>query len=181
MRHITLAAVLAATVLTGGCAMMTTVDTQQVATQAAQDAQVAAVTRTINNGEIQMAQVARDRATNTAVRDLATMIINDHTRSNQELETLVSTRGLTYAEGSATDTLRRNAETSTTNLRQYTGVEFDRAYARSQVDMHQYVLNVIDQNLLPVTTDAQLRTHLQSTRAAVATHLERARQIWGQL
>lgn len=181
MRNMSIAAAFAATIIAGGCATTTPVDTQQMAVQAAQDAQVAAVARTANTGEVQQGEVARDRATNAEVRQFATMMVEDHTRANQELETLASTRGIAFAEGAATDTLRRNAETSVSNLRQYSGVELDRAYIRHQVELHQYLLNVIDQNLLPATSDAEMRTYLQTMRGSVATHLEQARQISGRL
>jgi putative membrane protein len=66
-------------------------------------------------------------------------------------------------------------------LNTYSGVDFDRQYINSQVDIHQWLLNTLDNTLIPSANNRQLRDFLKTQRTAVATHLDRARQIQNNL
>lgn len=68
-----------------------------------------------------------------------------------------------------------------TNLATYSGAAFDRAYMRSQVDLHQWLLTSLDTVLIPSARTPEVRTLLQTQRASVAAHLEQARSIHGRL
>ena len=53
------------------------------------------------------------------------------------------------------------------------GEAFDRAYIAHEVDMHQNLLNALDQTLIPNAQNAELKTLLQGGRAKVQAHLAR--------
>jgi putative membrane protein len=141
------------------------------------DSEVAAVVQTANEGEVMHGQAASTRATNAEVRAFAQMMVTDHSNANEQLRNFLSTNNMTASETGASSALRDNAQRSLTALNSYNGAAFDREYMNSQVAMHQWVLNSLDNTLIPSTRNAGLRTWLQGQRAAVATHLDRARRI----
>ena len=70
------------------------------------DSQAATIMDEANTGEIQAAQVANGRSTNPAVKQFATMMVNDHTAAKQRLEQIMSSQGLARAAGAPTALLR---------------------------------------------------------------------------
>lgn len=141
------------------------------------DSEVAAIVQTANEGEVMHGQTAASRATNAEVRAFAQMMVTDHSNANEQLRNFLASNNMSTSETSASSSLRDNAQRSMTALNSYSGAAFDREYMNSQVAMHQWLLNSLDNTLIPSTRNAGLRTWLQGQRAAVATHLDRARRI----
>lgn len=67
------------------------------------------------------------------------------------------------------------------SLQQLQGADFDRAYIADQVAIHQWLLQTIDQVLIPSARDRDLERLLTETRPTIASHLEQARQIQNSL
>lgn len=142
---------------------------------------IAGVLSAANQGEIDAGRLASTKATSTAVRDFANMMVTDHTNALSTARDVFSRSHLVPDMQNQTvmqlqDLSRRTNDT----LQQYSGGGFDRTYMQSQVDMHQWLLNQIDSTLLP-SSRGELRTLLTQQRAAVAMHLERARAILSSL
>ena len=138
---------------------------------------VAGIVMTANEGEIQQGQAASQKATNAQVREFAQMMVTDHTNANNTARDVFSREGISPGENDTTRTLSSNSRRTVTNLNTYSGAAFDREYMRTQVAMHEWTLNALDNLLIPSSTSADVRSMLQTQRAAVAAHLERARQI----
>jgi len=66
-------------------------------------------------------------------------------------------------------------------LQQLSGAAFDRMYATRQVEMHQSALDNLDRMLAQRTLSPDVRGILTSQRAAVAMHLQMARQLRSRL
>ena len=145
------------------------------------DGEVAGVLMAINEGEIMHGEIARTRASSTEVRSFADMMVRDHTAALERLRGVVSQSNITPAENDLVRTLRTGAEQTATALRAMSGAEFDRAYMRSQVEMHDWVLRSIDTSLLPSTQSSRLMMLERDARPAIAGHLEHARRIHGTL
>jgi putative membrane protein len=141
---------------------------------------VAGIVQTANEGEIQQGQAASSRATSADVRAFAQMMVADHTAALSAAQATFQSEGITPAENATTRTLRDNSQRTIANLATFSGASFDRTYMQAQVDMHQWLLNTLDTALIPSST-GNMRTLLQTQRASVATHLDRARQILGGL
>lgn len=141
---------------------------------------VAGIVQTANEGEIQQGQAASSRATSADVRAFAQMMVSDHTAALSAARDTFQREGITPGENATTRTLRDNSQRTVANLATFSGASFDRTYMQSQVDLHQWLLNTLDTALIPSST-GNMRTLLQTQRASVATHLDRARQILGSL
>jgi len=141
------------------------------------DADSGAVARTINDGEIQMAQLALTNASSEAVRNYAQMMITDHTNANAMLQSA----GYGMRENPITQTLNMEVNRQMALLRGKSGMEFDRAYIGSQVLMHQTALETMRTTLLPSAQEDKLKQTLGTMRSTVEMHLEHARTLQGQM
>jgi putative membrane protein len=141
------------------------------------DADSGAVARTINDGEIQMAQLALSNASSQAVRDYAQMMITDHTNANSMLQSA----GYGMRENPITQTLNMEVNRQMSRLRGRTGAGFDREYIGSQVMMHQTTLDTMRTTLMPSAQEEKLKQTLGTMRETVQMHLEHARMMQSQL
>lgn len=143
------------------------------------DGEVAAVLMAIHEGEIRHGGIARTRASSAEVRSFAEMMVRDHTAALERLRDVASRAKVTPAESELVRTLRSGAEQTAAALNAMSGAEFDRAYMRSQVEMHDWAVRSIDTSLLPSTRSTQLMMYQRDARPAMAGHLEHARRVQG--
>lgn len=141
------------------------------------DAQVIKVVSTANQGEIAAAQVALPAAHVAAVASFAQMMVTDHSMANQQTLALVSTKHIPPERSDVSDKLEDEAAALLVKLSSTPSASFDATYMQSQVQMHQEVLNLIDHQLLPSASDADLKALLNTTRATVEAHLTQAQTI----
>ena len=145
------------------------------------DPEVAGILTAANEGEVQVGNVALSRASTSAVRNFAQMMVTDHTNTLNEARALFGSRGITPAEANAVRDLRNGTQQTIAALNTYSGAEFDRVYMQTMIDKHQWMLNAIDRGLLPSTRSPEFRNFITSKRATVVHHLDRARQIMASL
>lgn len=141
------------------------------------DAQVIKVVTTANDGEIAAAQVALPAAHVAAVATFAQMMVTDHSMANQQTLALVSTKHIPPERSDVSDKLQDDAAALLVKLSSTPSASFDATYMQSQLQMHQDVLNLIDHQLLPSATDADLKALLTTTRATVEAHLTQAETV----
>lgn len=141
------------------------------------DREVAMVVRVANLSEIREGNVARAKATSTAVRDFAVMMVNEHTNAETKAETELLKVDLAFVDTDLSRRMDADSGTAAESLSRLTGSEFDRAYMDRQIAVHQSVLDTIDKTLVPKARNKHLRDVLKETRAMVTTHLEKARTI----
>lgn len=140
------------------------------------DAEAGAIAHKINDGEIELAQIAVSNASNPAVRDYAQMMITDHTNANAMLER----EGYAAAPNSAVNAL----DAATNHMKSMlngNGPAFDRAYISGQIDMHTNALSMVSKNLAPSAQDPKLRAIFSDTRRTVEMHLQRAKELQNQI
>lgn len=142
---------------------------------------VAGILTTANQGEVQQGQAASTKATSASVRSFAQMMVTDHTSANERAGEVFGRKGISPGDNDTTRALRANSERTIANLNTYNGAAFDREYMRTQVEMHEWTLNTLDNMLIPSSRDADIRALLKTQRGAVAAHLEQARSILGSL
>src|ERR1700686_5529906 len=113
------------------------------------DADIAMVIRVSNLGEVREGQLARDKATDTAVRDFAQMMITDHTAASNKAEADLARAGIPSEDSPLSRQIDASSGTATESLRaSAAGRDFDRAYMDRQVEVHRTILGVIEQTLV---------------------------------
>jgi putative membrane protein len=141
------------------------------------DEQVLQFAHTANVGEIDQARLALSKSKDTRVRDLAQMMIRDHTQSDNKGAVVAKKDNLTRAPSRANDSLRSDAEGATRTLRTEPDAEFDKNYVDTQIREHQALLDSLDQKLIANVKSADVKAYLIEVRAAAASHLQHAQDL----
>lgn len=145
------------------------------------DPQIAAIVVAANQVDIDAGQLAARSTTRPDVRQLAELMVTDHTAVNQAAVALVTKLGVTPEASDASRGLIDAGAANRARLATLTGAAFDRAYVDNEVAYHQQVIDVVDATLVPAATNAELKALLISVRPALAAHLEHARHVQAAL
>lgn len=73
--------------------------------------------------------------------------------------------------------MKRKHDAQREQLAQLEGEAFEKAWVEAMVTGHQEALTKLDSELIPSASDSRVRDHLQTTRTAIAGHLETARSL----
>lgn len=131
----------------------------------------------VNEHEIAAADQALGKNVTGAVRDFAQMMKTDHGKNLADTTRL----GGAASTAPAVKTLKDKGESDLRTLDAQSGKAYEKAYIDAMVKGHTDALALIDNTLLPAATDANIRQHFTTTRAAVARHLDKAKEIQGTL
>ena len=125
-----------------------------------------------NMAEIEFAQVARTKATDSLVKDFARHMITDHTTAQDELEELADD----YAGIEWPKDLDEGHEAILDQLNEAEGHSFDSLYMSTQVQMHEDAVNTF-QTAGTGATDARVKSYANKYLPHLEMHLERADSI----
>lgn len=145
--------------------------------RALSDAQIAGVLEAANMAEIQQGSIAQRKAQRQEVRDFATMMVTDHSKALEDLERLATKAGFGTASSEMTSDLRADNQEAVSDLDDAKPSDFDREYMDAQIQAHEHLLKVLDDQLIPNAVNPELRSSVLATRPVVAAHLERARAV----
>lgn len=142
------------------------------------DAEIAAVTKVANDGEIEHGKLAKTMAKDKKVKDFAAMMVKDHTDANKRQDKLVKKAAIVPAESELSKRLADDGKAKAETLKGTAkGPDFDKAYIDAQVEIHTTVLGAIDTQLLPGAQNADLKAELTEMRTKVEAHLNQAKEI----
>jgi putative membrane protein len=136
-----------------------------------------AMLMTVDEHEIAAADQALGKNVTGAVRDFAQMMKTDHGKNLTDTTKL----GGAASTAPAVKTLKDKGDADLRALDAQSGKAYEKAYIDAMVKGHTDALAMIDNTLLPAATDPNIRQHFTTTRAAVARHLEKAKEIQGTL
>lgn len=131
----------------------------------------------VNEHEIAAADQALAHNVSGGVRDYAQMMKTEHTQNLTESSKL----GGAVSTAIAVKDLRDKGEAELRTLDALSGDAYAKAYIDAMVKGHTEALALLDGTLLAAATDANVRQHFTATRAAVAHHLERAKEVQASL
>lgn len=168
---------LATAALIGGCAPGPQVEVQTGAPTLT-DANVASVVSTVNQGAVEVAELAATKAENAEVRRFAQQIVEDHRAAGDRLGTLLRSQGITPAAASMTrDVEGLNSRTLAT-LRDYDrGEAFDRTFMDHEVEHHRWVIQTLEGTLIPSTRNRALQDALVDLVGHLREHLNEAQRV----
>jgi putative membrane protein len=144
------------------------------------DANIVSVLDTIDVSEIEAAQLAKQKASNPAVRSYAARLVDEHTEKMQHTIQLANRRGLQPEKPRLAAAVESTHQKTMDELRKKSGRDFDRAYLDYQVTMHQQAVKLVEDTANSVE-DTQLKQHLIKTRPDLMRHMAAARDLQGQV
>lgn len=135
----------------------------------------------VNEHEIAAADQAAAKNVSAPVKNYADMMRTEHTRNMEQARTVAGTAGVQAGTGPEVTALRTRAEATRNQLNGMEGTAFEQGYMDAMIKDHQMTLQMLDQRLIPGAQNAAIKQYLQTTREAVAKHLEAAQQLRSQL
>lgn len=115
-------------------------------------------------GEIKLAELANQRSRNNEVKNLAKMLLTDHTAALNELKTIAQAKAISIPVEE-----RETAEKKIDNLADKSGEEFDKKWTGEMLDMHKETINKFE-NRLDATEDAELKAYISKTLPVLKKH-----------
>ena len=140
------------------------------------DANVVDVLTVSNQGEVDYSQIAVKQAQNAEVKEYARTMVRDHGALVDKLKGLATQLNVTPAAHDRSAELKEEIQKDITDLQGKTGKDFDAEFINEQIDMHQEMLNLLD-DLDGRTTNTELKTQIAQVRPNVQAHLDLAKQI----
>jgi putative membrane protein len=137
---------------------------------------IAGIVTTANDGEIKLAQSALPHLSSSAARDFANMMIADHTAALNETNATLAAAHIVARNTSGQVAMLRDDTARLVTTLNNSGNSGDHVYMQSQIEAHQRLLTMLDNQLIP-SANGDLLNALQKQRMTVAMHLDHARQI----
>jgi putative membrane protein len=120
--------------------------------------------------EVQLGQMASQKATMPMVREYGTRMAQDHSKANEELNRILTEQGIT--EPGATEKTTR----STGRLENMNGPDFDRAYMNAMMKDHKNDIAEFKKEAAN-GRDPEIRDYAARTLPVLEEHLRMAKQV----
>jgi putative membrane protein len=129
-----------------------------------------------NNLELQLSQMAQQRATSQAVKDFAAMMVQHHTKAGQEMRTMLAGKGASVPDTALLPMHRLQMET----VAAAQGAAFDKAYMRIMVDAHEEDVDEYEDETTDAR-DADIRAFTTRMLPILQTHYAQAKEVRKQV
>jgi putative membrane protein len=126
-------------------------------------------------GEVELGQLAQQRASSPDVKQFGQRMVTDHQQANAQLESIATGKGVTMPK-----TVDPDQKKLRTRLEKANGASFDREYVRGMVQDHQKDVKLF-QREAQNGKDPELRSFAQQTLPILQDHLQMAQQLQSQM
>lgn len=92
-----------------------------------------------NMAEIELGRLAQERASDPQVREFAQMMVDDHTKSLNELRQSAQRENITFTERLSDDSIELQQR-----LQGLSGAEFDREYMQAMIEAHEEMHDLVE-------------------------------------
>lgn len=120
--------------------------------------------------EVELGQLAANKAVSADVKKFAKMMVDDHTKANNELKSLAAQKGITLPA-----MLMEKHQKMVNDLTAKTGKEFDKEYMNMMVDDHKEDIDAFEK-AADKGNDADVKAFAAKTLPTLKHHLEMAEQ-----
>lgn len=121
--------------------------------------------------EVELAKIAVQKATSSEVKKFAQMMIDDHTKANDELKTLASNKNIVLPT-----TLPDAHQKTINDISEETGKKFDKKFMNEMVSDHKKDIDKF-QKLADKGNDVDLKAFASKTLPTLNHHLEEAERV----
>ena len=121
--------------------------------------------------EVEAGRIAQQNAASQRVKDFGAMMERDHSQANNELKSLVSSRGIMIPD-SLSGNMRKHIE----SMRKMTGKSFDSHYMNMMLTDHKKDVSKFEKQSTSAT-DNDLKNWATKTLPTLKTHLDSAQAI----
>lgn len=122
--------------------------------------------------EVQMGELAQQRAQNQQVKSLGAALVRDHSQANQKLQQIASTKSISQTHAGARDHQQKH-EKQLEKLRGQSGAEFDKEFVTMALKHHKKDIQQFEKAQTQVN-DPQLKSFISETLPKLREHYQMA-------
>jgi putative membrane protein len=126
--------------------------------------------------EVEAGKLAESRAQTEPVKQFAKMMVEHHTKANEELAKLARSMSIDVPKA-----LDENAQDKLDDLRDESGLDFDEEYLDLMIDEHQRVIRNFEREAERNDEPQPVRSWASQTLPTLRTHLDRAKATEDEL
>jgi putative membrane protein len=120
--------------------------------------------------EVELGQLAQQKAVTQRVKDFGAMMVRDHTKANDDLKNSVS------GKITLSTTMPDQYQKHVNHLRDESGIAFDKEYMKMMVDDHEKDIKKFEE-IAKESKDPAVRDFAKNTLPTLYTHLDSAKAI----
>jgi len=143
----------------------------------ANDGEVIAFLIAVNDGEVQMAEVAKKASSAADVKNFAAMMSTHHQAGLAKVRKVQADTKIESKDNDLTGQVKADANHEMALIRDKKGKDFDLVYMQTQVRLHKGALDALDNRVIPAISNGELKTATTEMRRQVADHLAKAEEI----
>lgn len=145
------------------------------------DPQIASIAVTANQIDIDYAKIAEQKGSNNDVKNFAKTMAKDHQDVINQATSLAEKLKLVPENNATTQSLLDNAANVREKLNSLHGAEFDKFYIDNEVEYHKAAIDIVENVLIPNSTNAELKNLLSSALPLFKMHLEHAQKVQAEI
>lgn len=140
------------------------------------DANIVAKAEGADSAEIEVATMARGKATNAGVKAYADMLVSDHGKALVDMKKLATTANITPQAPPGDTTAQETSHLLDRFKGLAKGAAFDTAFVNHEVEDHQHDIEDT-KSMQDQAQNADLKKALSATMPTLQKHLDRAQQL----
>jgi putative membrane protein len=121
--------------------------------------------------EVQLGQIALEKASDQKVKDFAKNMLDDHKKANEELKAIASRKDIALPAAPSEDHVKTIADIS-----EKSGKDFDKAYVKQMVKDHEKTVELFE-DAQDEVKDAEMRAFIDKTLPVLRQHLEHSKNL----
>ena len=121
--------------------------------------------------EVALAKMAQQKAKNQRVKNFGKMLVQDHTKANNELKGIASSKSITVPSAMSAE-----HKSHVDSMSKMSGVDFEKHYMNMMVTDHQKDISDF-KNASENLTDAEIKNFVSKTLPVLQKHLDSAQAI----
>jgi putative membrane protein len=145
------------------------------------DPQIAHIAYTAGVIDIAAAKQALKKSKNKEVRAFAEDMVRDHSAVNKQALALVKKLKVKPQDNPTSRALAKQAKAKRAQLAKLKGAAFDKAYVANEVAFHKTVDNALETQLIPSSSNAELKSLLQTGLKIFQGHEQHAEHVAADL
>lgn len=145
------------------------------------DAQIAHIAYTAGVIDVEAGQLALKKSKTKAVRDFAENMVRDHKAVNDKALALVKKLKVTPEDNDTSRALTKQAADKQAELAKLSGAAYDKAYVANEVAFHKTVDGALEKQLIPSSSNAELKSLLETGLKIFEGHLQHAEHTLADL
>jgi putative membrane protein len=125
--------------------------------------------------EVKIAELGTQKAERADVKELATMMVTDHTKANSELAELAKSKGVEISA-----MIPEKGASTFKNLENEKGASFDKAFLDKMESAHKKLIDSFEDAQKDVK-DGELKAWIDKTLPTLRMHLDHVKEVKGKL